>query len=224
MPDGLQEGVGHRGEDGKRPNDFSGFGICPFVPNPRHGKRPDTIAWIDEVGLGEFLLLGTFDHSIGENQAPPVADGLAKHGFLNDAHGTRVARIVLFVVVSFGSGIDHIKLLLGPARCKAELLHLKRLRSIAGNDRSLFSVRNVGIGAPSGGDFGSRLHVEAFFDGLNRRDGDVATTHDAMNLLMTVGKKQGRFSIKRIGTADGTRFKARGSDNAAVAILVANAV
>ena len=45
-----------------------------------------------------------------------------------------------------------------------------------------------------------------------------------MNLLMTVGKKQGRVAIKGVGASDGACLHPGGGDHAAVAILRPNAV
>ena len=45
-----------------------------------------------------------------------------------------------------------------------------------------------------------------------------------MNLLMTVGKKQGRIAIEGVGASDGARLHPGSGDDAAVAVLRPNAV
>ena len=224
MADGLHEFVGDGGQDGKRPGDFARGGGGPFVPYAREAKGSVAVPGVDEVGLGEFFLARSFDEGIGDDDAAPVPDGLAEHGFLKDTHGTGVLGPVFFVVVALGAGVDHIKLLFGPPRGEAKLLHLQGARAIAGDDRSGLSVAYIGVGAPLRRHVGCGLRLEAAFDGLNGRDGNVAATHDAMNLLMTVGKKQGRIAIEGVGASDGPRFHTGGGDDAAVAVLRPNAI
>ena len=48
--------------------------------------------------------------------------------------------------------------------------------------------------------------------------------HLAMNLLMTVGKKQGRITIEGVWASYGARLHPGGGDDAAVAVLGPNAI
>ena len=224
MADGLHEAVGDGGEDGKRAGDFTGSRVCPLVPNSGQAKGVFPVTCVDEVGFGEFFLAGPFDEGVGDNDAPAVADGLSEHGLLEDAHGTSVFRVVFFVVVAFGAGVDHVELLLGPTGGEAKLLHLDRSRGVARNHGGVFTVRDVRVGPPLRADVRRGLDLEARFNGLNGRDGYVAATHDGLNLLMTVGEKQGRFAIKWVGASNGARFHASRGDDAAVAVLVSDAV
>ena len=82
------------------------------------------------------------------------------------------------------------------------MLQLQGVGGVTRDQRSIFAVRNICIGAQTVGDIGSGFNLEAFFDGLDRRYSNVAATHDGLNLLMTVGKKQGSFAIEWIGAPD----------------------
>jgi len=68
----------------------------------------------------------------------------------------------------------------------------------------------LALGLQTVGHVGCGFDLEAFLNGLNRRQGNVAAAHDGLNLLTTVGKKQGSFAVEGVGAPNGSGFEAGG--------------
>ena len=178
VADGLGQGIRNSGQDREGAEVFARRRVAPFVPNPGEGERTLPVAGVDDVRLGQLFALRPFDERVGHDEAALRPNRLPKHRLVEDAHRPGVGGVVDGVAVALRPRIDHVVLLFRPSRREPKLHELHFARAVARDDRRTVAVADVGVGRPRSG----CLDVEALFNGLDGRDGDVTAAHGSGGL------------------------------------------